>query len=264
MIIATNRQQRLRRQPHRIHHLRVQRAHNDRDLHLVVVVWAPESPLGTTRRPVDGHLPARPLSLFSALVRCAHGPLGPQGLTQSLARSRVLRPVRSASEHRAICVTLQSGHELHHGVLALHPGGYDQAPRRVLVVAAAQLCHLDDPEVGGRQRRRDERLDDEQMANRLRSTGVLRPSGRLEATSSSTTLRSVATRARCGWPASIPRHDPSPRGTHHLSATLGRGNRLDGPRLSFSIAASRFSRRHGPPVEGGRHRRISLCTDPYS
>ena len=63
MIITTNRQQRLRRRPHRIHHLRVQRAHNDRNLHLVVVVGAPESPLGTTRRPVDGHLPARPLSL---------------------------------------------------------------------------------------------------------------------------------------------------------------------------------------------------------
>ena len=46
MIITATRQQRLRRRPHRIHHLRVQRAHNDRNLHLVVVVGTPESSLG--------------------------------------------------------------------------------------------------------------------------------------------------------------------------------------------------------------------------
>ena len=45
-------QQRLRRRPHRIHHLGVQRAHNDKNLHLVVVGWG--TPKSTRDNPTTG------------------------------------------------------------------------------------------------------------------------------------------------------------------------------------------------------------------
>ena len=58
---ASSRQQRPDSPPDSIEHLRLERAHNDRNLHLVVVGWCTRSSLRATRRPVDGHLSARPL-----------------------------------------------------------------------------------------------------------------------------------------------------------------------------------------------------------
>ncbi len=55
------RQQGPHRLPHSIHDLPVKRAHNDRYLHRVVGLVLPDIKAGTTQRPVDTHLSARPL-----------------------------------------------------------------------------------------------------------------------------------------------------------------------------------------------------------
>ena len=64
MTINSSREQRLHRSPHSIYHFGVKSTHDDKDLHLVVVFGtAPGIKPGPSRRPVDGHLPARPLKL---------------------------------------------------------------------------------------------------------------------------------------------------------------------------------------------------------
>src|ERR1700687_947852 len=63
MVVPNRRDHRFDRCPDCIYHFGFERAHDDGALHCVVVCWValgikPEP----TRRPVDGHLPARPLS----------------------------------------------------------------------------------------------------------------------------------------------------------------------------------------------------------